>query len=70
MPVVSEMRATCQACGHVWHYKSEDRLTEATHDMQCCPCLLPFQPKPKVPTSRCPRCGSSAIKRERVEHRI
>lgn len=70
MPVVSEIRATCQVCGHIWHYKSSDRAVEVARDMQCCPCLMPFQAKPKVKTDRCPKCSSSAVKREKVEHRI
>ncbi|MFH1962665.1 MAG: hypothetical protein ABIJ30_07315 [bacterium] len=67
---VKETRATCKACGHVWHYTGEDRVTDVSAQAQCCPCFQPFQKKPKVETSRCPKCGSSAISREKVVHEI
>jgi predicted RNA-binding Zn-ribbon protein involved in translation (DUF1610 family) len=70
MRQVKETRATCKACGHVWHYTWDDRVVEVAGELQCCPCCLPFQAKPKVGTEKCPKCGSSAISRETVVHEV
>jgi len=70
MRQVKETRATCGACGHVWHYATEDRVTDVAGQLQCCPCLMPCQAKPKVETSRCPKCSSSAISREPIVHEV
>jgi predicted RNA-binding Zn-ribbon protein involved in translation (DUF1610 family) len=79
---VKEMRATCSACGHVWHYKwgeefqkKMDNFSTESSKLGCnlmtCGCLNAFmQPKRTIPVGRCPKCGSSAISRETVTHEI
>jgi len=75
--VVKETRATCNVCGHVWHYlPSEvissvgDSMQKAGCSMMTCGCLSPFMSKTDKPHSKCPKCSSTAIKREKVEHRV
>jgi predicted Zn-ribbon and HTH transcriptional regulator len=80
----TEIQARCKACGHVWHYLPGERMSEfgqsignVGHEMQkfgcsvmTCGCLSPFmstRPKASI-TSRCPKCNSTAIDRQKVVH--
>lgn len=79
-----EIRACCNACGHIWHYLPGQRgqefgeqmgafgqeMTRCGCSMGPCCCLTAFMPtrKPTTITSRCPKCNSASIRRETVIH--
>lgn len=80
MREIHETRATCKACGHVWHYGKQDELISAAEnmenvgkDMMCCggclPALLIPDKKP-VDYGKCPNCGSSAVSTEQVTYEV
>jgi predicted Zn-ribbon and HTH transcriptional regulator len=75
MGKIKEIKATCNACDHVWHYLPGERMQEAGKGMQKLGCNIMscglaslFMKKPEDLTSRCPKCNSKAITRETVEH--
>lgn len=72
-----EIRATCNACGNVWHYLPGERMGELGQGMNklgcnimTCGCLLPFigSKRNSTLTTRCPKCSSSSISRQTVVH--
>ncbi len=74
---VKETQAKCTACGHVWHYLSSDKLAGCGEEMQklgcsmmTCGCLSMFYTKTHSMHDKCPKCGSRAIKREKIEHNV
>ena len=77
---ITEMRTTCSVCGNVWYYGKAELLgaTEATFanaakTMLCCAGCFPalLIPNKKVlDLDKCPKCGSHAVKQERVEHEV
>lgn len=80
MPKIKETRATCKACGNVWHYGKAEEI-EATgaalqnvgKAMMCCTGCVPAAaiPDKKVTDlNKCPKCGSRAITKETVEHDV
>jgi len=77
---ISEIRATCQSCGNIWHYGKSDEvqnigsaMQQAGKAMMCCtgcvPALL-IPTKQVVDYNKCPKCGSKAVKKETVVHEI
>jgi hypothetical protein len=75
--VVKEIKATCNVCGHVWHYLPFDAIGSAGDSMMkggctilSCGCLSPFMSKTDEHYVKCPKCNSTAIKREKVVHRV
>ncbi len=76
--VIKETKSTCLSCGKIWHYGKEDVMQNTGAAMQnlgkammCCtgcfPALL-IPDKKTVNLSKCPECGSAAVKTEAVEH--
>lgn len=80
MPKIRENRGTCSACGNIWFWGKQesweavgDTLGNCGKSMMCCSGCLPaaFLPDKKVQDfSKCPKCGSRAIKVEKVEHDV
>lgn len=79
MRKISETRATCQACGTVWHYGNDElesagaAMSNAGKSMMCCGGCAPalFIPDKKfVDLSKCPKCGSRAVTKKKVEHEV
>lgn len=80
MKTISETRATCQACGNVWHYGKMDELDSASaafsnagKSMMCCTGCVPaafIRDKKVVDLGKCPKCGSRAITKEKVKHEV
>jgi hypothetical protein len=73
MAEVTEIKATCKACGHVWHYLPSDALASAGQQLQqlgmsltpgCC-CCTGFMQQPQ-PIDKCPKCSSRAVTTEKV----
>lgn len=80
MRTIQETRATCAACGNVWHYgkidemdATSDQLHNAGRAMMCCsgclPALLIPERKP-AELGKCAKCGSTAVTKETVEHTV
>lgn len=80
MRKIRETRATCGACGKVWHYGKAEELQSAGAAMQnagkammccggCAPAVLIPQQK-VVDLNKCPKCGSRAVTRAIVEHEV
>jgi hypothetical protein len=77
---ISETKATCNACGNIWHYGKTDQmesagaaLQNAGKAMMCCTGCVPalFIPnKEVVNLDKCPKCGSKAVTKETVEHEV
>ncbi len=77
---ISEIKATCQACGHIYFFDKTDQLTHMGAEMEktgqammCCGGCWPmaFAPqKQTVDPSRCPKCGSRAVQKEKIVHEI
>lgn len=77
---LSETKATCKACGHVYYFGKTDELehlgTEmenCSNAMMCCGGCWPmiFAPQKKaVDPNKCPKCGSRAIQKEKVVHEV
>ena len=77
---ISETRVTCLSCGNVWHYgKTEEfenlsgNLSNLGRSMMCCSGCVPalLIPDGKVTDfDKCPKCGSRAIKKEKVVHDV
>ena len=77
---ISETKATCNACGNIWHYGKTDQLESAGAALQnagkammCCTGCVPalFIPnKEVVNLDKCPKCGSKAVTKETVEHEV
>jgi predicted nucleic-acid-binding Zn-ribbon protein len=77
---IKETRVTCEACGNVWHYGKADELESANAALQnaskallCCTGCLPAMLMPDkkvVDLSKCPKCGSRAVRKETVEHEV
>lgn len=72
---IKETRATCKACGEVWHYGKADaiqnfgeQMQDAGKSMMCCGGCLPKSTQRDL--SKCPKCGSSAVEREQVIHEV
>jgi hypothetical protein len=80
MKKIRETKCSCQACGTVWHYGKAEALESAGaalqnagKSMMCCTGCLPavLIPNQKVrDLNKCPKCGSSAVKKEIVEHQV
>ena len=77
---IKEFRCTCMACRKTWYYGYEEMLMadasdkiEAGKACLCCSGCLPILAVPKIQTvdvTKCPRCGSRAIKKETVIHEV
>lgn len=77
---IRETRATCGACGNVWHYGKADQLQSAGAAMQnagqammCCGGCVPAAWMPQknvIDLGKCPKCGSRAVTRRIVEHEV
>lgn len=77
---ISETKATCKGCGHVYFFGKTDELDhlsaqmdECGKGMMCCGGCLPavFLPSKKATDpNRCPKCGSRAILKERITHEV
>ncbi len=74
---IRETRCTCITCGHVWHYGALEvlndvgnSLSDAGTAMTCpCCCFTSFVPsKPKQAPSKCPKCNSGNVTKERVTY--
>jgi len=77
---VKEVRATCTACGHIWHYKWGEEFQKKSAEFQrqtakatcfLATCglaglLTPLTQRKDTSVGKCPKCGSSAISRETV----
>ncbi len=80
MRKIKETRVTCQACGNVWHFGKTEELESASaalhnvgKSMMCCTGCLPavLIPDQKVvDLTKCPKCGSKAVKKDIVEHEV
>jgi hypothetical protein len=80
MGKVSETRCTCQACGNIWHYGKTEQLEAIGNAMQqvgkagmCCTGCFPaalIPDKKVVDLNKCPKCGSKAIKREKITYDV
>lgn len=81
MRKISETRCTCSACGNVWHYGKSDEIenfgnsmANAGKAMMCCtgcfPALLIPDKKVQNLKEKCPKCGSRAIKAEKITHEV
>jgi hypothetical protein len=77
---ITETRCTCAACGNVWHYGKADVLQNVGNAMQnagtsmmcctgCAPAIL-VPDKKVVDLNKCPKCGSTAVTKETVEHEV
>jgi len=77
---ISETKNTCTACGNVWFYGKQETTEAASNamsnlgkSMMCCGGCLPaalIKDKEIVDLSKCPKCGSRAIKKEDVVHEV
>ena len=72
---IKETKATCKACGKVWHYGKSDaiknfgeKMQDAGKGMMCCGGCLPKSTTRDL--NKCPECGSSAVDRETIEHEV
>ena len=80
MRKIKETRATCTACGNVWHYGKVEQLESAGaalenagKAMMCCTGCVPailIPDKKVVDLGKCPKCGSKAVTKETVEHEV
>jgi DNA-directed RNA polymerase subunit RPC12/RpoP len=77
---IKETRCTCQSCGNVYHYGKSEEIENCGNAMQncgksmsCCtgcgPAVL-VKDQPVKDLSKCPKCGSRAIKKEIVTHTV
>lgn len=77
---ISEVKATCLACGNTWYYGKNEQLESLSNSfsnlgksMMCCSGCTPavFIPDKKIiDLNKCPKCGSKAIQKENVIHNI
>jgi len=77
---ISETKCTCSACGNVWYYGKQEDLENRANamsnlgkSMMCCGGCLPallIPDKKLVDLSKCPKCGSKAITKEEIIHRV
>lgn len=80
MKKISETKCTCTACGNIWHYGKSDEMQNVGNAMQqagkslmCCtgcfPALL-IPTKTVNDLNKCPKCGSKAVKKEKIVHEV
>lgn len=80
MRKIRETKATCGACGNVWHYGKAEQLQSTGAAMQnvgkdmmclggCAPAVF-IPEKNAVDLGKCAKCGSRAVTREVVEHEV
>ncbi len=77
---ITENRGTCQSCGNIWHYGKEEKWENASNamhnvskSMMCCTGCWPaifLSDKKITDFSKCPKCGSKAVKTEQVTHEV
>lgn len=77
---ITENRGTCQSCGNIWHYGKEEQwenVSNTMHNvgksMMCCTGCLPavfLSDKKITDFSKCPKCGSKAVKTKQVTHEV
>jgi DNA-directed RNA polymerase subunit RPC12/RpoP len=77
---ITETKATCKACGNVWHYGKSDSLEQVGNassncgkSMMCCTCspLALLIPDKKITDlNKCPKCRSRAVEKEKVTHDV
>lgn len=75
---VTETKVSCQACGNTWFYNGADQREQMSNSMancgkgmMCCTCspIALLIPEKKITDlNKCPKCGSRAIKKEKVTH--
>jgi hypothetical protein len=62
---VTEVKATCSACGNVWFYSPGDRAIEFGRKLKRVGAEIAA-----TRTTRCPECGSKAIALDAVTHQV
>lgn len=77
---IHETKVTCLSCGNIWHYGKQEEMQnvgnamqQAGKSMMCCTGCFPalLIPNQKVvDLSKCPKCGSKAVKKEQVTHEV
>ena len=77
---IRETKCTCSACGNIWFYGKEEALEQTGaamsnlgKSMMCCGGCLPavlVPDKKVVDLTKCPKCGSKAVKKEQVIHEV
>lgn|SRR5487761_631555 len=77
---IKEIKATCNACGKVWHYGKQDSwnqtasaLSNAGKSMMCCTGCVPaifIKDKKVTDLKKCPACGSRNVKTEEVNYEV
>jgi predicted RNA-binding Zn-ribbon protein involved in translation (DUF1610 family) len=77
---IKETKFTCKACGNEWFVGKQDALkntgdalSNAGKSMMCCTGCVPALLIPTKKTtdfSKCPKCNSTAVKKEVVEHDV
>jgi predicted nucleic-acid-binding Zn-ribbon protein len=69
--IVSETKVTCQACGHIWHYSNRDTLNKVSDALMDLNSVKIFgQDSNSSDFDKCPKCGSRAIRQEKVEYKV
>jgi hypothetical protein len=77
---IREFKCTCDSCGNVWFYGKQEvdanmanALSNAGSNLMCCTGCFPaafISEKKIVDLDKCPKCNSSAIKKEVITHEI
>lgn len=77
---ITENKSTCSACGHIWFWglsEITENISATTDNCMkgtcCCLGCLPaiFIPDKKVvDMGKCPKCGSRAVRQEKVTHDV
>lgn len=80
MKMIKETKCTCSACGNIWFYGKEEKVNLSSAQTancgktaMCCSGCLPallIPHKEEIDLNKCPKCGSRAIKKEKIIHNV
>jgi predicted RNA-binding Zn-ribbon protein involved in translation (DUF1610 family) len=73
---IQETRCTCLACGKIWYYGKSDvyasyaaKSRNIARSLSCCSPVSLFR-REKTDLTKCPNCGSKAVKKEQIIHEV